>query len=89
MTREEASALLTEFTRSDSLRKRALAVEAALRAPARRYGEDAGTGGVVGMRHDFDYERYPRAPAHPDDHVAFVIGALEAVASAIGLAGQG
>lgn len=65
MTREEAWALLTEFTKTDSLRKHALAVEAAMRAYARHYGEDTATWGLVGMLHDFDYEMHPSVPTHP------------------------
>jgi len=58
-TREEGWGLLTEFTQSDSLRKHALAVEACMRACARRFGGDEETWGLVGLIHDFDYERYP------------------------------
>ena len=65
MTRNEAWCLLTEFTLSESLRKHALAVEACLRAYARKFGEDEETWGVVGLIHDFDYEVYPNAPDHP------------------------
>jgi putative nucleotidyltransferase with HDIG domain len=62
---QAAWGILTEFTRSDSLRKHALAVEASMRAYARKYGEDADTWGIVGMLHDFDYEVHPTAPRHP------------------------
>lgn len=64
MTRDQAWALLTEFTQSDSLRKHALAVEAAMRHYARRTGEDEERWGVVGLLHDFDYERWPNPPDH-------------------------
>ncbi|HBH04511.1 MAG: HAD family hydrolase [Candidatus Rokubacteria bacterium RBG_16_73_20] len=65
MSRDAAWSVLTEFTRSDSLRKHARAVEASMRAYARRYGEDPEAWGVAGMLHDFDYEMHPRAPQHP------------------------
>jgi len=65
VSREAAWALLTEFTRSDSLRKHARAVEASMRAYAARFQEDAETWGVAGMLHDFDYEMHPHAPHHP------------------------
>ncbi len=63
--REAAWAVLTEFTKSDSLRKHALAVEASMRAYAGRYGEDLESWGMAGMLHDFDYEMHPTAPRHP------------------------
>jgi putative nucleotidyltransferase with HDIG domain len=63
--REAAWAVLTEFTKSDSLRKHALAVEASMRAYAERYGEDTESWGMAGMLHDFDYEMHPTAPRHP------------------------
>jgi len=65
MTRDDAWCLLTEFTQSESLRKHALSVEACLRAYARKFGEDEELWGVVGLIHDFDYERYPSAEEHP------------------------
>jgi putative nucleotidyltransferase with HDIG domain len=58
-TREEAWQLLCEWTEGESLRKHARAVEQAMRAYARRYGADEERWGVVGMLHDYDYERYP------------------------------
>jgi putative nucleotidyltransferase with HDIG domain len=65
MTREDAWSLLTEFTLSESLRKHALAVEACVRAYARKFGEDEELWGVVALIHDFDYEKYPSAEEHP------------------------
>jgi len=63
--RDRAWAILAEFTKSDSLRKHARAVETAMRAYAQRYGEDLEGWGLAGMLHDFDYEMHPRAPHHP------------------------
>ena len=65
MNREEAWCLLTEFTQSESLRKHALAVEACMRAYARKAGADEESWGLVGLIHDFDYEKYPSAEDHP------------------------
>ncbi len=65
MTRNDAWSLLTEFTLSESLRKHAVSVEACLRAYARKFGEDEELWGVVGLIHDFDYEKYPSAEEHP------------------------
>ena len=65
MIRSDAWCLLTEFTQSESLRKHALAVEACLRAYARKFGEDEERWGIVGLIHDFDYEKYPTAEEHP------------------------
>ncbi len=65
MTRDDAWCLLTEFTLSESLRKHALAVEACVRAYARKFGEDEELWGLVGLLHDFDYEKYPTAAEHP------------------------
>jgi putative nucleotidyltransferase with HDIG domain len=65
LTRESAWALLTEYTKSDSLIKHALAVEAAVRGYARSFGEDETGWGVVALLHDFDYERWPSLEEHP------------------------
>jgi len=63
--RESAWGLLTEFTQSESLRKHALAVEACMRAYARKSGEDEDKWGVVGLIHDFDYEKWTSLDDHP------------------------
>jgi putative nucleotidyltransferase with HDIG domain len=65
MTREKAWELLTEYTPSESLRKHAKAVEACMRAYACKFGEDEEKWGIVGLIHDFDYERWPSAEDHP------------------------
>jgi putative nucleotidyltransferase with HDIG domain len=65
VTRDVAWSILTEFTKGDSLRKHARAVEASMRAYAARFGEDPDHWGLAGMLHDFDYEMHPRAPHHP------------------------
>jgi putative nucleotidyltransferase with HDIG domain len=63
--RDVAWSILTEFTKGDSLRKHARAVEASMRAYAARFGEDPDRWGIAGMLHDFDYEMHPTAPQHP------------------------
>src|ERR671938_126768 len=66
--RQEAWELLCEYTKGDSLRKHALAVEIAMRACAARYGDpaaDPDEWGMVGLLHDFDYEMFPTADEHP------------------------
>ena len=65
MNRDEAWQLLTEYTKSDSLLKHAMAVEAALCGYARQLGEDEEAWGIVGLLHDFDYERWPSLDDHP------------------------
>jgi putative nucleotidyltransferase with HDIG domain len=66
VSRDAAWQLLTEWTESESLRKHALAVEAAVRGYARQFGEDEEAWGVVALLHDFDYERYPTLGDHPN-----------------------
>jgi putative nucleotidyltransferase with HDIG domain len=63
--REGAWCLLTEFTQSESLKKHALSVEACMRAYARKLGGDVDLWGLVGLIHDFDYEKYPTPEEHP------------------------
>jgi putative nucleotidyltransferase with HDIG domain len=65
MTREEAWQILCEFTKSEGLRKHALAVEACLAAYARKFGEDEEKWRVTALLHDFDWEIHPQAPDHP------------------------
>jgi putative nucleotidyltransferase with HDIG domain len=77
MTRDEALALMHEYTPSDALRKHMYAVELAMRAYATRLGGDEDQWGVVGLLHDFDYERYPN-PEHKadDEHPAWGVRLL-------------
>jgi predicted hydrolase (HD superfamily) len=63
--REESWNLLCEYTQSESLRKHALAVEACVRAYARKFNADEELWGVTALLHDFDYERWPNAAHHP------------------------
>ena len=65
MNRPDAFRLLCEYTASDSLRKHMLAVEAGVRAYAGKFGEDEEKWGIVGLLHDFDYQRWPDPPDHP------------------------
>jgi putative nucleotidyltransferase with HDIG domain len=65
MNREQAWEILCEFTKSDSLRRHALAVEACVGAYARKLGEDEAKWSVTALLHDFDYEMHPDAPDHP------------------------
>jgi putative nucleotidyltransferase with HDIG domain len=70
-SREDALAIVHEYTASDSLRKHMLAVEAAMRAYAGRFGEDQDRWGITGLVHDFDYERFPNDAHSPtDEHPA-------------------
>jgi predicted hydrolase (HD superfamily) len=65
LSREDAWALVTEYTQSESLRKHMLGVEAAVRGYARQFGENEDDWGAVALLHDFDYERYPDQQNHP------------------------
>jgi putative nucleotidyltransferase with HDIG domain len=65
LSREDAWALVTEYTQSESLRKHMLAVAASVRGYARLWGEDEEDWGVVALLHDFDYERWPDPDNHP------------------------
>src|SRR5688572_31689392 len=78
-SRADALALVQEYTQSESLRKHMLAVEAAMRAYARHYGEDEERWGLAGLMHDFDYERFPNADQaadreHPSEGVRHLRG---------------
>jgi putative nucleotidyltransferase with HDIG domain len=66
-SREDTLALVHEYTASDSLRKHMLAVEAAMRAYALKFGEDPERWGLTGLVHDFDYERFPNAAQSPTE----------------------
>ncbi|MBM3875869.1 MAG: HDIG domain-containing protein [Verrucomicrobia bacterium] len=72
MTRDQAWSLLAEFTQSESLRKHALGVEAAMRHYAAHFGADIEQWGLTGLLHDFDYERWPEPPAHTREGAAIL-----------------
>jgi putative nucleotidyltransferase with HDIG domain len=74
LSRQEAWDLLCEWTSSDSLRRHMLAVEAAMRAYAPRFGGDVELWGLTGLLHDLDYERYPNLE---DGHPRYAIAELE------------
>src|ERR1700733_8639427 len=75
ISRTEAWTLLCEWTKGESLRRHALAVEAAMRAYANRFGEDEELWGATGLLHDLDYERYPSLE---DGHPRYAMRELEA-----------
>ena len=77
MDRNEALALMHEYTESDALRKHMYTVELTMRAYARHYGEDEETWGITGLLHDFDYGRYPNDAHSPtEEHPAFGVRLL-------------
>lgn len=65
MSRDDDLALVREYTKNEALVRHMLAVETAVRAYARKFGEDEEKWGAVGLLHDFDYERWPNPPDHP------------------------
>ena len=65
MNRDDAYALMCEYTENESLRRHMICVEIAMRAYAEKQDEDVEKWGIVGLLHDFDYERWPTAPDHP------------------------
>ncbi len=85
MTRNQAYELVCEWTSSDSLRKHMLAVEAAMRYYALKFGENEEEWGIVGLLHDFDYERFPTEADHPFKGVEHLrsLGVPESWADAI------
>jgi len=85
MSRDDALKLLTEYVGQESLRKHCLAVESAMRAYARKIGDDEEKWGIVGLLHDFDYEKYPdehpmkgsvilREKGYPEDVIEAILG---------------
>ena len=77
MNRDDALTLMHQYTATDALRKHMYAVEAAMRAYARKYDEDEETWGLVGLLHDFDYEMYPNPERKPDgEHPSHGVGVL-------------
>jgi len=85
MTRDQAYQLMCEWTQSESLRKHMLAVEAAMRFYARKFGENEETWAVVGLLHDMDYEKHPTKEEHPYQTVKLLreMGEPEELARAI------
>jgi putative nucleotidyltransferase with HDIG domain len=77
MTRDEALALMHEYTENENLRRHMYAVETAMRAYARHFGDDEDRWGLVGLLHDFDYEKYPNdAHSATEEHPSFGVNLL-------------
>jgi putative nucleotidyltransferase with HDIG domain len=77
MTRDEALALMHEYTESENLRRHMYSVETAMRAYAAHFGEDEEAWGLVGLLHDFDYEKYPNPSHSPtEEHPSFGVNLL-------------
>ena len=77
MTRDEALALMHEYTENENLRRHMYAVETAMRAYARHFGDDEEQWGLVGLLHDFDYEKYPNDAHSPtEEHPSFGVNLL-------------
>jgi putative nucleotidyltransferase with HDIG domain len=77
MTRDEALALVHEYTENENLRRHMYAVETAMRAYARHFGDDEEQWGMVGLLHDFDYEKYPNdAHSATEEHPSFGVNHL-------------
>lgn len=77
MTRDEALALVHEYTEKENLRRHMYAVETAMRAYARHFGDDEEQWGLVGLLHDFDYEKYPNdAHSATEEHPSFGVNLL-------------
>jgi putative nucleotidyltransferase with HDIG domain len=77
MTRDEALPLMHEYTESESLRRHMYCVEIAMRGYAKHYGEDEEAWGLVGLLHDFDYEKYPNQEhSATEDHPSFGVRLL-------------
>lgn len=83
MTRDEALAILKEYTKSKSLLKHAFAVEAAMRAYAKKFGEDEELWGIVGLLHDFDYEMFPDEHPMKGNEILKEKGVSEEIRTAI------
>ena len=77
LNRENAWALLTEYTKGESLQKHALGVEAAVRGYARTFGEDEEGWGITALLHDFDYEMHPTLDKHPQDGAGVITSLTE------------
>jgi putative nucleotidyltransferase with HDIG domain len=77
MTRDEALALMHEYTESENLRRHMYSVETGMRAYAVHFGEDEEAWGLVGLLHDFDYEKYPNPDHSPtEEHPSFGVNLL-------------